>query len=409
MKKFITYLSLTILFIIGITFSFAQQNQNTQKSDPEVEVLKKRISELESKLQTVENVEKMELAAKLADAQAKLANAEFGKLERELRDSNQKWLIGWIVFFLTVIAVVGTPLWLLLKSGVNRIITNLKSNADQLIANSVEKSLNGFKEAVDQVNVLKNELKEAVGQVNILQDQIRILEREHAASVLENFMNTTFTDFTYPQSIEALEEETLLQVFGDEKYRLPIREKAVEVLADRKSSQLVAPVLEFLNSIIDSDFDWQTSIVGERLPFRFLSFVGQIYTDEAHQGLKKFLNRLLTENPKHKHLCLAWTAFYLADIAIKLGLKDSVSLIKKVILDLDNPQQVPQVLNRLTEYFDTFNEPQGIKEILTNGLTDMMPDAENQCLELLQKHDPDFVEKWKAQKGTPNTQNEKSS
>ena len=79
MKKFITYLPLTILFIIGITFSFAQQNQTTSTSDPEIEVLKKRISELESKLRTVESVEKMELAAKLAEAQAKLRDAEFGK------------------------------------------------------------------------------------------------------------------------------------------------------------------------------------------------------------------------------------------------------------------------------------------------------------------------------------------
>ena len=409
MKTFIAGLLLGLLLTIIAPLSFAQQNQNTQKPNPEIEALKERISELENKLQVVENVEKMELAAKLAEAQAKLHNAEFGKLERDLRNSNHKWLIGWIVFFLTVLAVVGTPLWLLLKSGVNRIITNLKSNADQLITDEVEKSLNGFKEGVAQVDILKNQLEAAVGQVNILKDQIRVLEREHAASVLENFMNTTFTDFTYPQSIEALEEETLLQVFGDEKYRLPIREKAVEVLADRKSSQLVAPVLEFLNSIIDSDFDWQTSIVGERLPFRFLSFVGQIYADEAHQGLKKFLNRLLTENPKHKHLCLAWTAFYLADIDIKLGLKDSVSLIKKVILDLDNPQQVPQVLNRLAEYFDTFNEPQGIKEILTNGLTDGMPDIETRCLELLQEKAPEFVEKWKTQKETANTPDEESS
>ena len=112
MKKFITYLPLTILFIIGITFSFAQQNQNTQKSDPEVEVLKKRISELESKLQTVENVEKMELAAKLADANAKLANAEFGRFERELRDSNDEWLRTWSLwFFITgFLVLIGTPL-----------------------------------------------------------------------------------------------------------------------------------------------------------------------------------------------------------------------------------------------------------------------------------------------------------
>ena len=166
MKKFITYLSLTILFIIGITFSFAQQNQNTQKSDPEVEVLKKRISELESKLQTVESVEKMELAAKLAEANAKLANAEFGKFERELRDSNDEWLRSWIAF-LTILGV-----FVAILLGVSYVFWFwLRSRADQLIADRVEKSLNGFKEAVDQVNTLKN--------------QLRILRKEHAASMLE--------------------------------------------------------------------------------------------------------------------------------------------------------------------------------------------------------------------------------
>ena len=74
--------------MIVLPVSFAQQNQSAQKSNPEIETLKKRISALESKLQTVENVEKMELAAKLAEAQASLANAKFGKFERELRDSN---------------------------------------------------------------------------------------------------------------------------------------------------------------------------------------------------------------------------------------------------------------------------------------------------------------------------------
>lgn len=379
MKKFIAYLPLTALFVIGITLSFAQQNQIAQKPNPEIEALK-------IQLQTVEN-EKIELTAKLVDAQAKLAeantkliNAEFGKLERELRDSNQKWLIGWIVFFLTVLAGVGTPLWLLLKSGVNRIITNLKSNADQLISNEVERNLTGFKKAVEQVN--------------ILQDQVRTLEEEHAASILENFMNTTFNGF-YPQSIEALGEETLLQVFKNKKYRMPIREKAIEVLADRKWPQLVPPILEFLNSRVNSDFDEETFSDTQRLPFRFLSFVGQIRTNDAHQGLKKLLNRLLTEDLKHKHLFLPWAAYFLADIDIELELKDSVSVMKKAILDLKNSELLSHVLSRLVEYFDTFNEPEGIKEILTNGLA-KMPDVETQCLELLQKHDPDFVKEWRA-------------
>ena len=222
MKVFIAFLLLVALFGIIFTLSFAEQNQTTQKPDPTIETLENRILELESKLQTVENVEKMELAAKLADANAKLANAEFGKLERELRDSNQKWFIGWIIFFLTVLAVVGTPLWLLLKSGVNRIITNLKSNADQLISDEVERSLTGF--------------KEAVGQVNILQDQIRILEKERAVSALENFFDRPFsTEYDLPEQIRGLQEDVLLQVFCDKTRFFGVRYKAAEVLACRES------------------------------------------------------------------------------------------------------------------------------------------------------------------------------
>ena len=407
MKKFITYLSLTILFIIGITFSFAQQNQNTQKSDPEVEVLKKRISELESKLQTVESVEKMELAAKLADAQAKLANAEFGKLERELRDSNQKWLIGWIVFFLTVLAVVGTPLWLLLKSGVNRIITNLKSNADQLIADSVEKSLNGFKEAVEQVDTLKIQLKEALEQVNILQSQIGVLEKEHAASMLGNFMHYRPED--YPEQIKVLPEQAVLDVFSDETRHLELRGKAAEVLTYKQSPRLVSPALKFLNSVVDSDFDWEQNFVTQYYIGNLASSLGYISTPEAYEGLKKFLERLLTEHPEDKGLVLTPTAFSLVYVSSELNKRDFMSILKKAIPFFRVSSEDVHGLKNLAEYFDRFKDPDGIKDILTNGLTDMMPDAENQCLELLQKHDPDFVEKWKAQKGTPNTQNEKSS
>ena len=89
MKAFIAYLLLVVLLAIVGPLSFAQHDQVTQQSNPEIEILKNRISELESKLQAVENVEKMELAVKLADAQAKLAdanaqlaNAEFGRFER---------------------------------------------------------------------------------------------------------------------------------------------------------------------------------------------------------------------------------------------------------------------------------------------------------------------------------------
>ena len=72
MKKLIACLLLgTLLGIISPLLS-AQQNQNAQKSDSEIEVLEKRVSELEKQLQTVENVEKMDLQAKLVETNAKL-------------------------------------------------------------------------------------------------------------------------------------------------------------------------------------------------------------------------------------------------------------------------------------------------------------------------------------------------
>ena len=398
MKKFITYLSLTILFIIGITFSFAQQNQNTQKSDPEVEVLKKRISELEIKLQAVESVEKMELAAKLADANAKLLNAEIDRFKRELKDANDEWLRTWSLWFVGIIGflvlIIGGAFWFWVRS---------------LIADRVEKSLNGFKEAVDQVNVLKNELKEAVGQVNILRDQIRVLEKEHAASELENYMGHYRSGDPYPQQIEALSEQAILDVLSDETRYLALRCKAAEVLTNRKSTLLVSPVLKLLNSVIDSDFDWEQDFGTQYHMRDLIIFLGYIGTPEIYEGFKKFLDRLLTENPGDKGLVLTPTAFCLACISSELNKRDSMSILKRAIPFFRVLSDENHDLKSLAEHFGRFNEPEGIKDILTNGLTDGMPDVEDKCLELLQEKAPEFVEKWQAEKKTPNTETEESS
>ena len=86
-------------------------NQTVPKTDTEVEKLKMRVTDLEGKLQIVENVEKMELAAKLAEAEARLINTEFDKLKLELKDSNQQWLTTWILIILAILSVVGYALW----------------------------------------------------------------------------------------------------------------------------------------------------------------------------------------------------------------------------------------------------------------------------------------------------------
>ena len=169
--------------------SFAQQNQSTQKPNPEIEMLKKRILTLENKLQTVENVEKIELAAKLAEAQAKLRNAEFGKFKNELTESNNEWLKSWSLWFLTIIGIFAAIL-----IGISYVFWFwLRSRADQLITDRVEKNLNGFKEAVAQVNTLKNEL--------------RTLRKEQAASMLEATFQPNFgSELGFPKENEERRE-----------------------------------------------------------------------------------------------------------------------------------------------------------------------------------------------------------
>ena len=69
----------------------------------------------------------------------------------------------------------------------------------------------------------------------------------------------------HPEPIKALREEALLDVLRDGRYDdedrdLELRYKSAEILSARKYPRLVSPVLELLNSVIDSDsdFDFET-------------------------------------------------------------------------------------------------------------------------------------------------------
>ena len=393
MKKLIACLLLgTLLGIISPLLS-AQQNQNTQKSDLEIEALKKRVSELEKQLQIAENVEKINLQAKLAEANAKLADAEFGKFERKLKDSNDKWLREWSYWFLGVIGffvVVGG----VVISAVGGIFWFwLKSKTDSFIANEVEKSLNGFKEGLKELAILKK--------------QLEVLEKERVVSVLERMYNPHGKDYPSSEEIKALREKTLLQVLNDEKDRMARRCKAAEVLAYQKKSPLLAsPTLELVNSFLDSDMDSYPKSFGPR----FIEFFRQVPTLEVHQGLTKFLNRLLAGKPEDKDLFLTQTISSLADVGVKLNIGDAVPILKTALRHLKDPDPAElEALGELARYFDIFNDPAGIKDILTNHVAGEMPNweserikIENQCLELLQKHDRAFVEKRRAEKTADN-------
>ena len=201
-----------------------------------------------------------------------------------------------------------------------------------------------------------------------------------------------------------------MDVFVDKTRNLGLRYKAGEVLSAREIPQFVSPLLEFLNSVINSEFDWKDILHTEFRLLDFVKFLGYIHTQEVYKGLTGFLDRLLsTEDVELKELLLTQTVFSLARVSSELNTKDSVSLLKMAIPALDIESRENQDLIDLLQHFDKFNEPEGLKEILTHHAADRMPEVETRCLELLQKYDPDFVKDWKAQKASANTETEESS
>ena len=372
MKMSIVFLILLVLLSGIFFYLLMRQNHNQQKLESEYESLQERLAVLEIQPQTGEDVEKMELAAKLI-------NSEFGKFERELRNSNDKWLWGWTGFFATIVAIVvtvtGVAFWVVVKS---------------MIADRVEERLNGFKESVDKVSILEG--------------QIKILEKEHAIFLLEDVNIPMLIELErYPRQTKALREEVLLEVFSDKTCGLGIRWTAVNVLGARKSPRLVSPVLNYLNSVVDSDLEWGTSHEPDHYPYLFLSRLSDIHNEEAYQGIKNFLNRLLTENPRHKDLFLSWTVFSLAQVSIELKIKDSVGMLKKVIPNLIELKPDEVVLITLAEYFDKFEEQEGIRQILEHPEADKMPDVKTKCLELLEKYNSNNTEREESDESKPTT------
>ena len=376
MRKISVCVFLGVLIGIIPPLLSAQQNQNTQKSNSEIEALEQRISELEKQLQTVENIEKIDLHAKLADANTKLANVQFEKFKLDLRVDNDDRMRAWSYWFFSILGIIvvisGAAVWFSLKS---------------LIASSVEKNLDGFKGALKEQNTIKNELVE--------------LAKAHAASVLLHIDYSSVDDEFYSGEIKVLSEGALLPLFQDENFAVDIRCKAAKVLAIRKSPRLVLPFLEFLNSVVDSDLGIE-EVPARQYLRHFSTLLGRIPTLEAYKGLTHFLNRLLKDNPRHKNLFLTGTAFSLAEIGLQLNRGNSVTILRKAIPALNVPGERDGPI-MIARYFGRYNEPDGIKEILTKHGKSLSSGVEEKCLELLKKHDPEFVEEWRAQKAADET------
>ena len=383
MKIYIVFLIVIAILSILFFFMLMQQDQKSQKLDSEVEVLKERLTVLEIQPQTGEDAEKMKLATQLADANTKLINTGFGKFERELRDSNNKWLWGWTAFFVAIVAIVvtvtGVALWFSVKS---------------LIEDRVEERLKEFVDAVKKVEILTEEL--------------RILQKERVVSLLENSIRFSSDKSYYSQQISTLPDQALIDAFCDKNLALSVKHEVTTYLINRNPVQCAAPAVDFLNLVINTNrYPEGNYLVRDRLR-DIVKFIGQIKTREAYDGLKNFLNRLPKEKSIYKEWFFNSTVFSLAYVSIELEIKDSVNMMREVIPDLRELEQDETELITLARYFDKFDEHEGIKEILTNDLTEGMPEVEKRCLQLLREYDADFVRDWEQKKEDTNTESEES-
>ncbi len=382
MKMSIVILILIVL-LSGIFFYFLmRQNHNLQKLESEHESLQKRLTALEIQPQTGQDEEKTKLATQLAEANIKLINTDFGKFERELRNSNDKWLWSWTGFFVGVVAIVvtviGFALWFSIKS---------------MISSKVEEHLKGFQKAFDQVNELK--------------DELGILEKEHAVSVLDNFTPHYPVELDWhTEAIKSISEDMLLDIFSDKTRDLGIRWKAADVLLTRNSTRLIIPVITSLNNIADSDLEKVTFGERFRLPSEFWGELNGINNEKTYQELKNFLNFLITDDPKNKDIFLTWTVILLVQVSSELDRSDSVSMITETIPDLDNNSFEENDLKSLVEYFNQFQEHEGIKEIYNAHIKGKLPELEEKCLDLLEEKFPDFVKEQREEKASTDNESE---
>ena len=91
------------------------------------------------------------------------------------------------------------------------------------------------------------------------------------ASMLSDIShNYDWDEESYSEKIKVIRDDALLNLFDKKDWSLPLRYKAGEVLAVRECPQFVSPALEFLNSAVDSEFDWKKQFFSQNNTYNFL-------------------------------------------------------------------------------------------------------------------------------------------
>ena len=111
-----------------------------------------------------------------------------------------------------------------------------------------------------------------------------------------------------------------------------------------------------------------------------------IRNEKTYRGLSKLLARVqkLNDDTDIKKVYLNWIVFSLAYIGDALNTDRAMPKMREALPNLlISDHEDSNNLENLVNYFHRFDEHEGIKEILENGLTNDMPEVETLCLELL--------------------------
>lgn len=367
-----------------------RQKQNYQNLESEFEALQERVAALEILPQTGQDDGKTNLATQPANANTRLINFDFDKLKLELKESNQQWLWDWTSFLGVMFAVFGLALWFVVKS---------------LIADRVEKDLKGFQESVEQAKKQ--------------QERIRIIEREYAALMLAEPEEITQDDeYIYSDTVMSLSKQTIIDVINHKTYSIYVRIRAAEILKKRNPERSLPVLLEMVNSFLDADVIRDEDIDAIWHLRDLVPLFKDIHNEKTYRRLSKLLARVqkLNDDTDLKKVYLNWIVFSLAYIGAALNIESAISTMRVAlpnieisVEDSNSLVEDSNNLETLVNYFYKFQEYEGIKEILTNGLTDDFPEVEKQCLEVLERHDPNFVKDWKDKKEVNNTESEESN
>ena len=134
-----------------------------------------------------------------------------------------------------------------------------------------------------------------------------------------------------------------------------------------------------------------------------------MHNEKIYRRLSKLLARVLRlkEDTDLKKAHLNWILFSLAYVGDALNTGKSISRMREALPNLlISNEEDSNNLENLINYFDKFDEHEGIKEIYNAHVKGKLPELEEKCLDLLEEKFPDFVKEQREEKASTDNESE---